>query len=103
MCFSWYLIDPYQEWLKANRDGLGVPTHKTSPLVWFGTGVVIGGCDDTIAWAQSLMSSSAKSDVSIPKTLVDAFDPQHEYTYDLVVVGGGSGGLACAKEAVGFC
>lgn len=25
---------------------------------------------------------------------------QHEYDYDLIVIGGGSGGLACAKEAV---
>lgn len=92
--------DAYQEWLAANRDGLGVPTHRTSPLVWFGSGVVLGGCDDTIAWAQGMLSGGGKTDATaMPQTLVDAFNPQHEFSYDLVVVGGGSGGLACAKEA----
>ena len=26
-------------------------------------------------------------------------DPSHGFEYDLIVIGGGSGGLACAKEA----
>jgi hypothetical protein len=91
--------DAYQEWLMANRDALGAPTHRTSPLVWFGTGVILGGCDDTICWAQKLLSGVCDAEMAMPQTLVDAFDPQHEFTYDLVVVGGGSGGLACAKEA----
>ena len=60
----------------------------------------MGGCDDTIAWAQGLLSGGGKADATaMPQSLVDAFNPQHPYSYDLVVVGGGSGGLACAKEA----
>lgn len=99
-CIHLFVTDAYQEWLAANRDGIGAPTHRTSPLVWFGTGVVLGGCDDTIAWAQGMLSGGGKTDAAaMPQTLVDAFNPQHEYSYDLVVVGGGSGGLACAKEA----
>lgn len=31
---------------------------------------------------------------------VDPLNPDHGFDYDLVVIGGGSGGLACAKEAV---
>lgn len=31
-----------------------------------------------------------------------AFQSNHPYDYDLAVIGGGSGGLACAKEAVGL-
>lgn len=91
--------DAYQEWLQANRDGLGVPTHRTSPLVWFDNGVVLGGNDDTIAWAQRLLSGGS-TDAPSPQNLVDQFDPNHSYQYDLVVIGGGSGGLACAKEVV---
>jgi thioredoxin reductase (NADPH) len=30
----------------------------------------------------------------------DGFQSDHEYDYDLVVIGGGSGGLATSKEAV---
>jgi thioredoxin reductase (NADPH) len=90
--------DAFQEWLQANRDGLGVPNHRTSPLVWFDNGVVLGGKDDTVAWAQSLMSGGS-TDAPVPQNLVDQFDPGHDFQYDLLVIGGGSGGLACAKEA----
>ena len=32
----------------------------------------------------------------------DGHSPQHAYDYDLVIIGGGSGGLACYKEAASF-
>ncbi len=30
---------------------------------------------------------------------VDVLNPDHGFAFDLVMIGGGSGGLACAKEA----
>lgn len=34
---------------------------------------------------------------------LDAVEPEeHNYDFDLIVIGGGSGGLACAKEAARF-
>ena len=30
----------------------------------------------------------------------DGYTPEHGYDYDLIVIGGGSGGLAASKEAV---
>lgn len=37
---------------------------------------------------------------SIKKIIFFYFSTEDAYDYDLVVIGGGSGGLACAKEAV---
>jgi len=34
-----------------------------------------------------------------PVMIPDGFVANHTYDYDLVVIGGGSGGLACSKEA----
>jgi thioredoxin reductase (NADPH) len=71
----------------------------------------LGGCDATIAWLQSnFMAGSA---ISRPPRVTHDNDgaaggaggaggsgaPAHEFTYDLIVIGGGSGGLAVSKEA----
>lgn len=41
-----------------------------------------------------------KDDGDVADMVDDGYDANHEYDYDLVVIGGGSGGLAASKEAV---
>ncbi|KAK7102055.1 thioredoxin reductase 1, cytoplasmic-like isoform X2 [Littorina saxatilis] len=64
--------------------------QKTVPNV-FVNGKHLGGCDDTLkAHADNRL---------IP--LINSL-PVQAYEYDLIVIGGGSGGLAAAKEAAGL-
>ena len=58
---------------------------KSVPQV-FVKGTFVGGCDDTHA----TFESGKLRDLLV----------SHTYDYDLIVIGGGSGGLAASKEAV---
>ncbi|KAJ7353844.1 thioredoxin reductase [Desmophyllum pertusum] len=60
--------------------------QKTVPNVFI-RGKHIGGASDTI----KLHTDGKLMELIVP--------PSENYTYDLIVVGGGSGGLACSKEA----
>lgn len=61
-----------------------VTGQKTVPNVFI-HGKHIGGADDTI----KLHEEGKLMNLIVP--------PSENYTYDLVVIGGGSGGLACSK------
>lgn len=115
--------DEYREWLihgtkfrdavaqaqlekKGNQRASG---HASSPFCWLASGTgdgieevteFIGGCDDTLNWCRAFASPSSPTTEGEGAAMVpDGHAPGHGYDYDLLVLGGGSGGLAASKEA----
>ena len=82
--------------IEINQEPDGADIHKqviervgkTSVPQVFVKGTHIGGCDDTLASFESGKLRDLLTD--------------HSYDYDLIVIGGGSGGLAASKEATKF-
>lgn len=64
----------------------------TVPNVFI-NGKHIGGCDDTFAAHQKYGLLSLLKGEQMDTTTNDV----HSYDYDLIVIGGGSGGLAASK------
>ena len=83
--------------------------HTSSPFVAIGEDVManpadcsfVGGCDDTLAFARGLFGNGGASPELTPAALMvnDGYEAGNSYDYDLVVIGGGSGGMAASKEA----
>ncbi|XP_054155155.1 thioredoxin reductase 1, cytoplasmic-like [Oppia nitens] len=70
------------------RQALSAKVGRTSVPQVFINGQHIGGCDDT---------HKARDDGVLSQLLKN-----HNYDYDLIVIGGGSGGLAASKEAIKY-
>jgi thioredoxin reductase (NADPH) len=96
--------DVYREWWFAYREKFGPRAldHSSSPSVWINDKDFIGGADATIAWIRS--NYMAGSSISKPPRVLHENDLKVDndgsgYDYDLIVIGGGSGGLSASKEA----
>jgi len=102
--------DEYRNWLiegsepfrnSFNGDSRA-EKHTSSPFTWFegtSSSTFLGGCDDTLAWCRKFASpaSNASGESAIMKP--DGHVEGNSYDYDLIVIGGGSGGLAASKES----
>jgi thioredoxin reductase (NADPH) len=108
--------DEYKAWLVEHKQysqlagDARAQAHGSSPFVTL-NGTFLGGCNDTIAFCRANFGAGSsgngveegeEEDEEGVAHVPDGFDAQHSYDYDLVVIGGGSGGLACAKEAAGL-
>jgi len=101
--------EAYREFLFPLRDQMAnskANAHTSSPFVAMGEDFAaapadctyLGGCDAALDYARSLFGGPTAA----PKpaaSVADGYTPGNEYDYDLVVIGGGSGGLAASKEA----
>ena len=119
--------DAYRDWLIHEtkfRDAVGstvrqgnlrASSHTSSPFCWLASSAernavvdevtqFIGGCDDTMDWCrkqfvETSSSSSSTESHRIAHMIPDGHSKSHNYDYDLLILGGGSGGLAASKEA----
>lgn len=108
--------EAFREWLMSNRASYGedAEAHRSSPFCWRNEKDFIGGCDDTLEYCRDLVGSlagparpaanGAAPGLGRANTMVDdgfygTGVSSHGFDYDLVVIGGGSGGLAMGKKA----
>lgn len=115
--------DEYREWLingekfrdamaqaqLENTGNLRASGHASSPFCWLASGTgggieevtdFVGGCDDCLDWCRAFASPSSPAEKEGGARMVpDGHAKDHGYDYDLLVLGGGSGGLAASKEA----
>jgi len=93
----------------SKQGNLRATSHSSSPFCWLGSSAectvdevteFIGGCDDTLDWCRKFVEPAKSSTSEILAQMIpDGHSPSHNYDYDLLILGGGSGGLAASKEA----
>ena len=105
----------YRSWLIDGgfRDAMHnekAKAHSSSPFVWFSEAATpepkieeissyLGGHDDTLNWCRGFLSPTVSSEPPTSNMVDDGYTKEHTYDYDLLVIGGGSAGMATAKAA----
>lgn len=109
----------YRQWLvddgfRNHFDLEEAKQHVSSPLVWFSKSnkegepdpadieTYLGGHDATLDWCRDFMNPKPSFGSGPAQMMDDGHKPDHGYDYDLIVIGGGSGGMAASKEAAGL-
>lgn len=108
----------YRTWLidsgfRSNFPEKMAQEHATSPFCWFSKSsssdaaepedieTYLGGHDASMEWCRTFLSPCEDTATGAGTSLMkeDGHQADHGYEYDLVVIGGGSGGMAASKEA----
>ena len=80
-------------------------SHQTAPLCYIGDKEYLGGAEDVMELARKRFLGNGKSSAAMGLSSSSNLGwkkddaAKGEYDYDLLVIGGGSGGLACSKQA----
>lgn len=98
--------DKYVTWLNTEKPKLNLTggatsvSHSTSPICWLNENEYIGGCDSVLEYTRNAFMGEQKvADTGSGRPMVPDGVEMGKYDYDLVCIGGGSGGLAMSKEA----
>ncbi|CEG48670.1 thioredoxin reductase 1 [Plasmopara halstedii] len=107
--------EKFRVWLKASQGDFAVSfgakskamKHVTSPFVWSSNPTTfVGGCDDLLLFFRSGIAVGRPQGMHTSDEVAEisstAVQEKPIFDYDLVVIGGGLGGLACSKEAASF-
>ena len=97
-----WLIDGSEPFRESFNGDSRAEKHTSSPFTWFegtSSNTFLGGCDDTLAWCRKFASPAGNTSGESAIMKPDGHVEGNSYDYDLIVIGGGSGGLAASKEA----
>lgn len=103
---SWLIDGGFRDATNSEK----AASHTSSPFVWISSAATsepvaenissyLGGHDDTLEWCRAFVAPTVDEERPTCTMVDDGFVKDHGYDYDLVVIGGGSGGMASAKAA----